>query len=147
MDEFESINSRMPDLGSVLAARIAAKQNSSVTNNNISPGKVDPYQLMLKKKQSETEPIDSSTIQKWPEEAVKKLEDYCNRMGIIGFSAGKMHPLAALAMLKKQLGDDYTDVPLEERIPAGYEKRGTTSTYNSNYPYTESTTKKQILHG
>ena len=48
---------------------------------------------------------------------------------------------------KKQLGDDYTNVPLEERVPVGYEKRGITSGCGSNYPYTDPVNKKQILHG
>lgn len=146
MDEFESINSRMPDLASALAARIVARQNTS-TSNNVPPGSFDPYQAMLKKKESETAPIDPSTIRTWPNDAVQKLENYCNRMGIVGFSSGRMHPLASLAMLKQQYGDDYTNVPLEERVPAGYEKQGTVSSFNANYPYLQAIGKKQILHG
>ena len=92
--------------------------------------------------------IDPKTIQqKWPDEDVKKLQDYCTKMGVCGFSSGKMQPLVALALLKKQFGDDYTGVPLEDRIPEGYNKRETISNYSPNYPYTEAMRKKQILHG
>lgn len=145
-DEFESINSRMPDLQAVLAQRIAARQ-AEVNPTNPPPGTVDPYQLMLKRKNAETAQVDPSTIVKWPEESIKQLQDYCTKMGIVGFNSGRMHPLAALAMLKKQFGDDYTNVPLEERVPVGYEKRGTPSGYGPNYPYSQAVNKKQILHG
>jgi hypothetical protein len=144
-DEFEDISSRIPDLSTALAQRIAAKQ----AGNNASPvpnGAVDPYAVMLKKK-SEGGEVVNAPLPSWPEADVKKLQDYCTKMGIIGFSAGRMNPIAALAQLKAQLGDDYTGVPLEERVPAGYERRGTTSKYGPNFPYGEAMKRKQILHG
>jgi len=145
-DEFESLNSRIPDFATALAARAAAR-NVEGDPTLPPPGTVDPYKLMLNKKRAaEAGDIDPGTIVRWPEEAVKQLEDYCAKMGILGFNCGKMHPLAALAMLKKQVGD-YSDTPLEERVPEGYEKRGTHSGYGPNYPYTEAMKKKQILHG
>ena len=147
-DEFESINSRIPDLFAALSQCIMAKKADEAGTTLPPAGTVDPYQMMLQKKRGETAPppdIDPSTVQKWPEEDVKKLTDYCQRQGIFGFNCGRMHPLAALAMLKKQVGD-YSDVPLEERVPEGYEKRGTPG-YGPNYPYTEAMRKKQILHG
>lgn len=143
-EEFESINSRLPDLGSVLAQRIAAKQGTETTPPP--PGTIDPYQLMIKKKRSETEDINPETIVKWPEEDTKKLQDYCQKVGIVGFNSGRMHPIAALALLKKEFGE-FADVPLEERIPQGYEKAGSQSQFGPNYPYTEAMRKKQILHG
>lgn len=146
-DEFEDLNSRIPDLQSALAARIAAKQGTTVNTANPPPGTVDPYKLMVSRnRKMEASDIDPGTIVRWPEEAVQALQDYCAKMGIVGFNCGKMHPSAALMMLKKQVGD-YTDVPLEERIPDGYEKRGTHSGYSANYPYSEAMKRKQILHG
>jgi len=145
-DSFEDISNKFPDFNAVLHQRIISK--NTLSDPNIKSEKwIDPYQLMLKKKSGEpiTTEIDPSTIQKWPEEDVKKLTDYCQRQGIFGFNCGRMHPLAALAMLKKQVGD-YSDVPLEERIPSGYERRGTPG-LGPNYPYTEAMRKKQILHG
>jgi hypothetical protein len=146
-DEFEDINNRIPDLSTALAQRITSKKAEESGITSPPPGTVDPYQLMLKRKQGETAEVNPETIVKWPEDSVKKLEDYCKKMGIAGFNSGRMHPLAALAMLKKQFGDDYTDVPLEERVPVGYEKMGTSSGYGPNYPYFEAMQKKQILHG
>ena len=147
-EEFESLNSRIPDLGTALVQRIASKKAEESGNTPPPPGTVDPYQLMLKKKQGEEiKEIDPATIQRWPEAAVTKLQDYCTKMGIVGFSSGKMPPLVALAMLKKQFGDDYTGIPLEERVPEGYEKAGTRPQYNPGYPYSQAILKKQILHG
>lgn len=144
-DEFENINDRLPDLSAVLAQRIASKNNESLSGNLPPPGTIDPYKLMLKKKQEEVGEVDSSTIQKWPEKDIVELEDYCKKTGIVGFNCGKMNPIAAFHMLKQKFGD-YTNVPLEERVPSGYEKRGTLSKYGPNYPYGEIQTKKQILH-
>lgn len=146
-DEFEDIGSRLPDLSTALAQRIAAKA-SEVNTNVPPPVTVDPYKMMLKKKRaSEAGDIDPGTLVRWPEEATKKLQDYCTKMGIVGFNSGKMHPMAALAMLKKQYGDDFTDVPLEERVPEGYERLGTRPSYNPSYPYSEAMRTKQVLHG
>jgi hypothetical protein len=84
---------------------------------------------------------------KWPEADVKRLQEYCLKMGIEGFNSGYLPPLVALAILKDKFGDDYTNVPLGERVPEGYEKRGTPSPYGPNYPYSEALKRKQILHG
>lgn len=147
-DEFEDISSRIPDMGAVLAQRIMSKKASESGNTPLPHGTYDPYQLLIQKQRGESIPaeIDKSTIQTWPDESIKALQDYCNKMGIIGFSSGKMNPIAALSMLKQQYGVDYTNVPLNERIPLGYEKLGTRG-YGPNYPYTEAMRKKQILHG
>lgn len=144
-EEFESINSKIPDFSSVLTQRIISRK-CGTESNLPPPGTVDPYQLMLKRKhQTPGENLDSPNIVQWPEEDVKKLQDYCQKMGIYGFST-KINPLVALAQLKKQFGD-YVDTPLEERVPEGYEKLGTKPSYNPNYPYSQAMRKKQILHG
>lgn len=133
-EEFESINDHFPNLGTALAQRVVQKQSI----NTSAPGTFDPYQAMLKKKESETAPVDPSAIQQWPKKDVKALEDYCLKMGIVGFSCGKLPPIVALAILKRQLGEDFTDVSLEQRIPTGY---------GPNYPYSQVIQKRQILHG
>ncbi len=144
-EQFETLNSRMPDMASVIAQRIAAKTGTS--GASAPPGTVDPYKLMVNRKNSsESNIIDTSKIVTWPENDVKLLQDYCTKMGIVGFNSGRTPPLVALSLLKKQLGDDYTNISLEERVPVGYEKLGS-SGYGSNYPYTDSINKKQILHG
>lgn len=133
-DEFEDLNSRIPDFSAALAMRLAQKQGTAPTP---APA-FDPYKEMLKRKEAETAPIDPSTVKQWPDADIKRLQDYCESMGIVGFSCGRMSPTAALAMLKSKLGDNYTEIPLEERVPAGCSPIS---------PYSKITPKKQILHG
>lgn len=144
-DSYPDISNKLPDFGSVLAQRIVNKNSDSVTS--APAGTFDPYKELIKKKQSETAEIDPSTIKKWPDADVKKLQDYCEGMGIPAVNSGRMHPIAMLALLKQQYGDCYKNVPLEERIPIGYEKIGTHSGTGGSYPYTDAIRKKQILHG
>ncbi len=148
-EEFDSLNSKIPDFGAAIAQRVAARAAESNGITLTPPGTVDPYKLMLQRKQGitpETAPIP--TAPEWPAEQVKKLQDYCAKMGIVGFNSGRMNPIAALAILKKQFGEDYSDIPLNERVPIGYEKLGTKTNYNSSYPYTQQGgPSKQILHG
>jgi hypothetical protein len=145
-EEFESLNSRIPDFGAAIAQKIAARSTES-GGQLPPPGTVDPYKLMLQRKQGITSDPVIPTVPEWPAEQVNKLQDYCAKMGIVGFNSGRMSPLAALAMLKKQFGDDYTDVPLEERVPAGYEKIGIKSPYGPSYPYSQAVNQRRILHG
>ena len=137
-DEFREL----PSIENVLAQRIAAKSSLATPK-----GTVDPYQQMLQKKQATDTGVDPNTIQKWPEADLKKLEEYCQKRGIVGFNPGRMPPLVALAMLKRQLGEDYTDVPLEDRVPEGYEKIVPAPKYSPNFPYSQAMANKQILHG
>ena len=134
-DDFEMLNSKIPDIGMFMAQRIAARRNCETNVHST----IDPYQLMLKKRSQMNNP-QMLDIQMWPEEQVQELQDYCQRMGIVGINS-KLNPAALLAMLKSKIGDDYSNVPLEERVPVGYEKLGTKSntTITSN--------KRQILHG
>lgn len=141
-DEF----SQLPDMNAMLAQRIAAKK-ADATGTTPAPGTFDPYQAMLARKSGKPVEPTLPEAQQWPEEDVKLLQDYCQKMGIVGFNSGRMNPIAALALLKKQIGDDYSNVPLNERVPAGYEKIGTKSQSGPNYPYGEAMKKKQILHG
>ncbi len=135
-DEFPDISSRLPSMEAALASRISARQGTSAT---LPPGVYDPYQAILDRKNGKTpEPVVPESV-KWPEEDVQRLEDYCKKVGVVGFNCGKMHPIAALAMLKRQVGD-FSNTPLEERVPEGYQKLGT------RVPYGDAI-KKQILHG
>lgn len=76
-----------------------------------------------------TEGTSPSNI-KWPEADVKRLQEYCGKMGIVGFNSGCMPPLVALALLKQQLGD--------ESVEEGVKPRES---------YMDAIKKKQILHG
>lgn len=127
----------MPGFEQMLQSRIAQKASS------LPPaGTVDPYQLMMRRKSGEPE---LPTVQSWPDEDVKALDSFCQKHGILGISS-KMNPKLVLMQLKRQIGD-YSDVPLEERVPEGYEKIGTPNTYGPSYPYSQAVLKKQILHG
>ena len=130
----------LPGFDNLLQQRIAQKNPPLPP-----PGTADPYNLMLQRKKGEIKEIDPVTIQKWPEEDVKELEDYCRRNGIVGF-ASRMNPKLALMQLKRQVGD-YSGVALEDRVPEGYEKVGTPNKYGPGYPYSAAVAKKQILHG
>ena len=141
----------MPGIGQILQQRLAAK---GMTSGPLPPpGTVDPYEVMMARKRAALsgEPANQPgppPVQKWPEEDVKALEDYCAKMGIVGL-ATRMNPKIALMQLKQQMGD-YSGVPLEDRIPEGFEKIGTKNTYGPNYPYSsaiKAVEKKQILHG
>jgi hypothetical protein len=131
-DEYELINSKIPDLQTTLANRIATKSQTT-TPTTPPPGTFDPYKAMLKKKEAESAPVDPSIIQTWPDEDVKRLEDFCKKMGIFGFSAGRMSPIAALALLKQKLG-------VVDGIPEG-------AVSNPNFPYEQMIKKKQLLYG
>lgn len=142
-DSFE--RSDVPDFTQLLMHRISSrgKETTSEPKTNF-----DPYKMMVNKKKSENgEPVDVSDVIKWPEKDLKALNDFCKKYNILGFNCGKMSPIAALSMLKSQLG--IVDAPLEERIPLGYEKRGTpTAKYNSSFPYEQSiNSKKTLLKG
>lgn len=133
----------LPGFESMLQQRIAQK---SGINSPLPPaGTVDPYKLMMQRKSGEMAPIDTSVTQQWPEEDVKALTDFCQKNGIVGMST-RQNPKLALMQLKRQIGD-YSEVPLEERVPEGYERLGTPNKYNANYPYSQAVVKKQIIHG
>jgi hypothetical protein len=127
----------------LLQQRVA--QKSAIEGPLPPAGTIDPYQLLLQRKKGEIKEIDPATIQEWPSEDVKELEDYCRRNGVVGVSS-RLNPKLALMQLKRQVGD-YGGVPLEERMPEGYEKIGTPNKYGPNYPYSDAISKKQIIHG
>lgn len=62
----------------------------------------------------------SDTVVTWPENEVKALKEFCEKHGITGFNCGNIPPATALAMLKEKIG--MGDVPLEERVPYGYQR-------------------------
>lgn len=102
----------------------------------------DPYQAMLDKKKMESgEVIDTTPASQWPDKDVRALEDFCRKYGIIGFNCGRMHPIAALAMLKRNLG---VGDSLGENIPMGYEKVGK---FGPSYPYSSAISEKTLLKG
>ena len=145
MEEFEPQFSEIPNIGQLLQQKMAAKKASSETAIP-KPGSVDPYKLMVQKNQINRGEIAApmSPIQQWPEEDLKELQDYCQKMGIFGFNYGTMNPKLALRQLKQQVGD-MSDVSLENRIPAGYERKGTISSTSPNYPFSKPQPQKKSL--
>jgi hypothetical protein len=104
---------------------------------------VDPYQLIIKKKDVDGGEVkDNTPKQTWPEKDIKLLDDFCKEHGIVGFNCGRMSPIAALAFLKQRLG--IADGPLKDRIPYGYQKIGLNSSDNS---FTNESKKKTLLNG
>lgn len=129
-EEFESLNSRIPDFASALMSRVNGQRTTPV-------GTFDPYKAILNKKNQTDSGTPPPTVQ-YPEEDVKALADYCTKMGIFGFNT-RLHPRLALAQLKKQFGEDFSGIPLDERIPSGYQKIGTKSQSDP--------TRRQVIHG
>lgn len=70
----------------------------------------DPVALMAKRKEQQDDP-DNIPIVNYEENDILELESFCRKNGIIGFNCGRMHPKAALRMLKMKMG-----IPLEDNI-------------------------------
>lgn len=120
-----------------------AQQKVQTLKQDGSKKSFDPYQAMLDKKKMESSEgtVDTTVKSQWPEKDIQALEDFCKKYGIFGFNCGKMHPIAALAMLKRNLG---VGDSLGENIPAGYEKLGK---FGPNYPYSSAINEKTLLKG
>jgi len=67
---------------------------------------------LFKKKTGEEQP---SPIQQFDEKDIKELEDFCKKMGVLGFGCGTMHPKAALRMLKARMGIQDTPPIVENK--------------------------------
>lgn len=77
-----------------------------ITQNQSANG-FDPYQAMLKRKQSATEDAGgyiNTPVQQYDTKDIQEVEDFCRKYGIMGFNFGKMNPKAALQMLKNKMG-------------------------------------------
>lgn len=71
----------------------------------------DPiFQSLVRRKNQED--TNLPPIQNFQEEDIIELESFCRKHGILGFNCGRMHPKAALRMLKAKMG-----VPIEEASP------------------------------
>jgi hypothetical protein len=113
MSDFQEV-----DIGALLQQRLASKTSQAVPKNGF-----DPYQTMLRRKQGGNgDVISNIPIQKWPEADVNKLENFCKSMGIVGFSAGNMSPLAALSLLRQKLGIP-NDFPSNESVSVPVSKK------------------------
>jgi len=113
------------DFNSFVSDRLSSKQLEPNPKTSF-----DPYKLMADRKKAQDGEFTYQPVQKWPEEDIKKLEDFCKQYGILGFNCGRMPPLVALSMLKQKLGiiDSIVD-----------------NKYNINNPYGSTTNNKKIL--
>jgi hypothetical protein len=67
----------------------------------------DPYQAMLKRKQSNVSDEGgyiNAEIEQYDPNDIQELEEFCQQYGIMGFNFGKMNPKSALRMLKNKIG-------------------------------------------
>ena len=87
-----------------LQAMMVMRQQSSPVSSISS---FDPYQAMLRRKQSnvsdESGYINAEVTQYDPKD-IQALEEFCQQYGIMGFNFGKMNPKSALQMLKNKMG-------------------------------------------
>lgn len=131
----EMQTSVMPDFNQLLANKVQSIK-----------GGFDPHQMMVQKKQVQSGEIPADITvpkQTWPEKDVKALEDFCKQYGLIGFNCGRMSPIAALSLLKKQMG--VVDGPIEDRVPIGYKKIDSKFTLNNSY--SDMVNRKTLLKG
>jgi len=64
----------------------------------------DPYQLLLKRKKQDENPIEEIPVVSFDEEDVKELEEFCKTHGILGINFKNMNPKSVLRMLKNKMG-------------------------------------------
>lgn len=67
----------------------------------------DPYQAMLRRKQSNVSDESgyiNAEVQQYDAKDIQALEEFCQQYGIMGFNFGKMNPKAALRMIKGKMG-------------------------------------------
>ena len=67
----------------------------------------DPYQAMLRRKQSNVSDESgyiNAEVQQYDAKDIQALEEFCQQYGIMGFNFGKMNPKSALRMLKNKMG-------------------------------------------
>lgn len=121
MSEYSPEFSNIPDIATLLHQRIANKQAEEMPFKRPS-STLNPHSIMVKKHRIERgeELPEIPEANQWPVEDVKALQDYCQKMGIVGFST-RQSPKLALMQLQKQMGD-FSNISVENRVPAGYEK-------------------------
>lgn len=87
-----------------LEAMMAMRQQSAPVS---SINSFDPYQAMLRRKQStmsDESGYINADVQQYDPKDIQALEEFCQQYGIIGFNFGRMNPKSALQMLKNKMG-------------------------------------------
>jgi hypothetical protein len=90
-------------IGNLQAMMVMRQQSAPVSSIN----GFDPYQAMLKRKQSNVSDESgyiNAEIEQYDPNDIQELEEFCQQYGIMGFNFGKMNPKSALRMLKNKIG-------------------------------------------
>ena len=74
----------------------------------------DPIFQNLVRRKQQGEDTNLPPIQEFPQQDINELESFCRKYGIIGFNCGRMHPKAALRMLKMRMGIPNEEKPIVE---------------------------------
>ena len=98
MEEWPTIG-----MGNLQAMMVMRQQSAPVSSIN----SFDPYQAMLRRKQSNVSDDSgyiNADVQKYDPKDIQALEEFCQQYGIMGFNFGRMNPKSALQMLKNKMG-------------------------------------------
>jgi hypothetical protein len=98
MEEWPTIG-----MGNLQAMMVMRQQSAPVPSIN----GFDPYQAMLRRKQSNVSNEGgyiNAEVEQYDPKDIQALEEFCQQYGIMGFNFGKMNPKSALRMLKGKMG-------------------------------------------
>ena len=98
MEEWPTIG-----MGNLQAMMVIRQQSAPVPSRNA----FDPYQAMLRRKQSNTQDETgyiNAEVQQYDPKDIQALEEFCQQYGIVGFNYGRINPQSALQMLKNKMG-------------------------------------------
>ena len=98
MNEWPSIG--MDNLQAMMVMRQQSAPTPSING-------FDPYQAMLRRKQSNVSDDSgyiNAEVQQYDVKDIQALEEFCQQYGIMGFNFGTMNPKSALRMLKNKMG-------------------------------------------
>jgi hypothetical protein len=98
MEEWPTIG-----MGNLQSMMIMRQQSAPVPSIN----GFDPYQAMLRRKQSNVSNEGgyiNAEVEQYDPKDIQALEEFCQQYGIMGFNFGKMNPKSALRMLKGKMG-------------------------------------------
>lgn len=92
-----------------------AMMNRMAGNGEISATQNDPIHQMLVRRKQSGEDTQMPPQQSFPQEDIDALESFCQKHGILGFNFGRMHPRAALNMLKNKMGmPSHTEIAVSQ---------------------------------
>ena len=98
MNEWPSIG--MDNLQAMMVMRQQSAPTPSING-------FDPYQAMLRRKQSNVSDDSgyiNAEVQQYDVKDIQALEEFCQQYGIMGFNFGTMNPKSALLMFKNKMG-------------------------------------------